>query len=520
MPFDKSLALVMSEAPAFQDGRYQLHEWPEYVHAGSIAQIMPFVDPTRGTPEAHVPHGIVKLAFPEQQEVMRIDFRLLKSKVKLIELTGHFTRGASRLGPLRPTDIVKIKEVLKIMLSLETEILQEFNLSHEARRQEEGGFVLESLLEDTGENSWLEAWRNEALLAVLQPAGPDIAGRAQEAWRTGRTNRWIGTGWMSRLAMRAYGGQSFAEQAVDGQAHLSRLRSAIHGLKICVPKIHQEACGPHVLAMDLAKGHSLKDVLDVVELSAEDIASRAAAWFAILLLFVIVPLWGKMLLALGCCHADPHPGNFKVDGIPGLDDDMQVDSSSGTGHHGAAASLFRRGTSPHPFTFTILDWGSCVNLPDNTRKVICRLLLSLGELRRAQMQTTDSGNDGVSHQAEQQAVRKVAACMRELGVQADDGRDSFLAALGMVLFDPSVANQHPELRGGRADELSVTFPPESDLGKVLRVIAILVGLCRELETRVNAEVAERFPSMPTGGPFLQLFLVDLWHPFAEEGLDA
>merc|ERR1719382_2400473 len=74
--------------------------------------------------------------------------------------------------------------------------------------------------------------------------------------------------------------------------------------------------------MDLAGGRSLKEVLDVVAGGDPDSAQKAAAWFAALLLFVIAPLWGRMLLVVGCCHADPHPGNFRVDGIPGLEEAM------------------------------------------------------------------------------------------------------------------------------------------------------------------------------------------------------
>jgi len=117
-----------------------------------------------------------------------------------------------------------------------------------------------------------------------------------------------------------------------------------------------------------------------------------------------------------------------------------------------------------------------------------------------------------------EATQTVAACIRTLGLQSED--DEFLAALGMALFDPAVASHHPKLSDGRAEEeLGRGFPAGSNVGKVLRVVAILVGICRELEARMNEEAAGRqSASSMEQQPFVELFLVELWRPFAEEGL--
>jgi len=130
--------------------------------------------------------------------------------------------------------------------------------------------------------------------------------------------------------------------------------------------------------------------------------------------------------------------------------------------------------------------------------------------------------------SEAEARRRAADCLRALGV---GGEDATLAALGMALFDPAMRS-HPDLRG-QAEELGRSFHAGSGLGKVLRVVAILVGISRELETRLNREVRERLPAEAAsrlgalgapssqtsdGEPFFELFLVELWRPFAEEGL--
>merc|ERR1711957_1140919 len=72
---------------------------------------------------------------------------------------------------------------------------------------------------------------------------------------------------------------------------------------------------------------------------------QAAAWFAALLIFVILPLWGKMLLEVGCCHADPHPGNFKVDGIPDLQAVPESTPAPKRSLSTAVAGLVRRKTN-------------------------------------------------------------------------------------------------------------------------------------------------------------------------------
>lgn len=283
--------------------------------------------------------------------------------------------------------------------------------------------------------------------------------------------------------------------------------------------------------MAMAEGRSLKEVLDLIARSTEESAQKAAAWFAALLIFVIVPLWGKMLLVIGCCHADPHPGNFKVDGIPGLEEAVSGAGASPTPSRrtGGLLSRFCGGVGtrapepPPPLTLWVLDWGSCVDLEDGLRQTLCRLLLGLSKIRSLGPIHTEVVGSGATQStqsaAQVAAEAEVADCIRALGVQSDD--DSFLAALGMALFDPSIGKTHPRLHGGRAEEeLGRSFPTGSGVGKVLRVVAILVGICRELEMRLNDEVAERLPSSQgeRDRPFVELFLVELWRSFAEEGL--
>lgn len=330
---------------------------------------------------------------------------------------------------------------------------------------------------------------------------------------------------LTRLARRAYGGRALADGMAEGEEHVARLRTALRRLQVRVPRVHLEASGQRVLAMGIAEGRSLKEVLDVIAQSPKEDAEKAAAWFAALLLFVIVPLWGKMLLVVGCCHADPHPGNFKVDGIPGLEEVIAAQPVFTPPRRGLLSRLVGGGAAaepaaPPPLTFNILDWGSCVDLDDGLRQTLCRLLVSLGELRAAQRRLGEAAGDEAARAAETEAKRKVADCIRTLGVQGEPGQEEFLAALGMALFDPSVAATHPELRGGKVEQLGRTFSAGSGIGKVLRVVAILVGMCRELERRLNSQAADRLPTAVSRGdqPFVELFLVDLWRPFAEEGL--
>jgi len=237
-----------------------------------------------------------------------------------------------------------------------------------------------------------------------------------------------------------------------------------------------------------------------------------------------------MLLTLGCCHADPHPGNFKVSGIPGLEESMPLPAPPP-----AQAGLLRRLTGrapppaaaevPLPLTLWVLDWGSCVDLEDDMRKSLCRLVIGLSAIRRAQRSREAGAGEAATEAAEAEATMEVAAAVRALGVRVGEGRpdqDAFQAALGMALFDPAVASSHPLLRGAASEELGRNFPVDSALGRVLRVVAIMVGVCREMEARINDKASERAPqSMGDRGsdrPFVELFLVELWRPFAEEGL--
>jgi len=384
--------------------------------------------------------------------------------------------------------------------------------------------LMEGLLGPNNEYTWLEEWRNEALSTVFRPAGPQVASQAQEAWRTGTVGgSRLGGNWLTRLARRAFMGHAVAADVAEGEQHVARLRAALHSLHVRVPVVYSDASGPNILAMDVAEGRSLKEVLDVVANGETDEAQKATAWFAVLLLFVIVPLWGKMLLTVGCCHADPHPGNFKVSGIPGLDEvmpqpGMQTPRQLGLLSrlmHGSAAQEAQDGC--HNLILWILDWGSCVDLLDNTRCELCRLVLNLASLRAAERCLQEAESDAEASRSVVEATQRVASCIRSLGLQSDD--DEVLAALGMALFDPAVASSHPALANGRAqEEFERGFPVNSSLGKVLRVVAILVGICREIEARMNDEAAGRATGGQGQQTFVELFLVELWRPFAEEGL--
>lgn len=99
---------------------------------------------------------------------------------------------------------------------------------------------------------------------------------------------------------------------------------------------------------------------------------------------------------------------------------------------------------------------------------------------------------------------QVAAALRELGVQGDDAT---LARVAGGLFDPGFRYGEGE---GAEQRAHVDIDPTSTLGHLLRVIAVLVGLCGQLA----ATVPERAPQLGN----VDLSLVRLWRPLAQEGL--
>merc|ERR1719160_926833 len=173
--------------------------------------------------------------------------------------------------------------------------------------------------------------------------------------------------------------------------------------------------------MDFAPGKSLKKYLDEALDQSAAAAARedAQMWFAVLWICVVVPLWGKMLLEVGNCHADPHPGNFRfLDG------------------QGAA-----KGTPP---SFWLLDWGSIIEVPDATRRALCSLIMNLARWRRTAQSNDDQERNTAGTGGP--CVRAVAQTMRELGCR--HANDDLLAAIAMSIFDPEVRNTHELLRAG------------------------------------------------------------------------
>merc|ERR1712203_944748 len=152
------------------------------------------------------------------------------------------------------------------------------------------------------------------------------------------------------------------------------------------------------------------------------------------------------------------------------------------------------------------------------------------DLRRAQGRLREAESDTEAKSLESNATQAVASCMRSLGVEApqDAAGDAFLAGVGMALFDPSSAKNNPNIQDSQLEQLQRSFSAGSGIGKVLRVVAILVGICRELERRLNDEATERLAAsgrIQNGDrqssertPFVDLFLVELWRPFAGEGM--
>jgi len=200
-PIHEARALAAAESEAFRAGRMRLEDWPEFIHAGSIAQVAPFVrvetdtnNPPQGTAQ-RVPDGVVKLAFVEALDTMKVDFRLLRSQLRMMERTGKLARDtqARSIGGLSPEHLRLLQEVWSVMVGMEAEVLKEFDLRHEAQCQQHGAFILESLLgPGGGECEWLQVWRDGALQAVLRPAGPQVAGQAQLSWSAAGA---VGCGW-------------------------------------------------------------------------------------------------------------------------------------------------------------------------------------------------------------------------------------------------------------------------------------------------------------------------------------
>merc|ERR1719265_1464886 len=107
-------------------------------------------------------------------------------------------------------------------------------------------------------------------------------------------------------------------------------------------------------------------------------------------------------------------------------------------------------------TLWILDWGSCVDLEDDMRKSLCRLVRGLSVLHRVQRSKAAGQEDTATAVAEADATCEVADAVRSLGVRVGEGRpdqDAFQAALGMALFDPAVAANNPLLQGAASEEL-------------------------------------------------------------------
>ena len=64
---------------------------------------------------------------------------------------------------------------------------------------------------------------------------------------------------------------------------------------------------------------------------------------------ILVPLFGRLLLHEGLCHADPHPGNFKLE-----------PNRNKSGRH----------------TMWILDWGGVLEVTTRKKLSLCRVILA------------------------------------------------------------------------------------------------------------------------------------------------
>lgn len=470
-PLMEFRALVVKELPQLLN-EYDMRvddKWP--AHAGSVAQVQYLFKKNAGPNDS--PCGVVKGAWPDGRDLMEVDFRLMKTQLQWMDRLQN--------ANLSTDQVRRLREVWAIVVGSEAEVLKEFDLRNELECQETGAFLLEGLL---GEDcKWLQEWQNAALTTALKPLEKTglapVAKQASSMWSGSRP------GMFQSMRQKVFG-------MPEPERRMKTVKETLAKLQIKVPNVWREHSSAHVMCMDLAPGKSLKRYLDEALDESAAVAERedAQMWFTVLWICVIVPLWGKMLLEVGNCHADPHPGNFRFfDG------------------KGAA-----RGTPP---SFWILDWGSIIEVPEATRRSLCSLIMNLARWRRT-VQSEDE-QERLTAGPGGPCVRAVAQTMRAIGCK--DGpsgpNDDLLAAIAMSIFDPEVRNTHELLRGGGdgQDVFEQSFPTDSLIGKILRIIAILVGVCRSIQSSINLKSTAMHQDAQ-----VDLFLVELWLAFAEEGI--
>merc|ERR1719183_1716094 len=121
---------------------------------------------------------------------------------------------------LRGQDVQRLREVWRLMIGLEEDVLREFDLGLEASKQQQGAVLIEALMG----GDWLAAWQRAQLTTATSQVG-----------------------WGMQLQAQAARGQALA--------HLANVR-------VRVPEVLTDYCGPGVLTMEFAGGRSLREVLE------------------------------------------------------------------------------------------------------------------------------------------------------------------------------------------------------------------------------------------------------------------
>ncbi|CAD7929538.1 unnamed protein product [Amoebophrya sp. A25] len=392
------------------------------------------------------------------------------------------------------------------------------------------------------------------------------------------------------------------ETSRGSKQQYERVKRSLEKMKIKVPRVLDEFCTKRVLCMEWAPGTSFKELLDR---SLEDLKwresgrdssvdnasltrnastgvaspgqqeeatevendedhlgselanpSNAGLILAVTFFSILVPLFGRMLMHEGICHADPHPGNFKLSGR----------------------------------NLWILDWGTILEVPVRKRRLFSRLVLNnfrrqkfilQGAINEHKDDNTADGGEQTSGASASAAPDKqqfpssgptgagckenVKAMLAELRKSmANDMRslmpnperaaelsDEYLEQAACALFDPNIQeadrkmgvmrNRDPNATLQGEDLSELLAPP---LSQVVRMVAILVGILSQLEemfakeleksnakrgtdggsaaepraTKSGESSATTTDSSPPSSAPRQLWLPELWAPLAEEAI--